>query len=58
MIEQAARGGDEDLESPLQLLGLRIHGHATVHDAGAERDMAAVGADRVGDLHRETRGSA
>ena len=56
-VEQAARGGDEDVDAGAELALLLADGHAAVDHGGAQAQVAAVGAKAVGDLARTARGS-
>ena len=50
VVEQAARGGDQDFHPGAQGGGLRRHVHAAEHHGRAQRRMARVGLDVVGHL--------
>jgi len=56
VVEQAAGGRDEDLDAAEQLLRLRLDRHAAEGDRRAERKVAAVRLDRIGDLDGELAG--
>jgi hypothetical protein len=53
VVEQAARGGHEDVHLAAQGSVLRIDVDATKHDHRLDRDVLAIGANRLFDLRRE-----
>ena len=53
VVEQPARGGDEDLDAGADDLELRLDVDAAVDDGRAQLGVPAVGLDRVLDLDRE-----
>jgi hypothetical protein len=55
-VEQAARRGDEDLDTGAERLDLRVHRDAAVDHRGAQRDGPAIRRDALVDLHRELAG--
>ncbi len=56
MIEQAARGGHDDVGAVLQGAGLRFHADAAVHRGALQVGVAPVGADTRHDLLGELTG--
>src|SRR3546814_3169270 len=53
VVDQAAGGGDEDVDAAAQVVDLRAHAGATEDGGDVQAQVAAVGLDAVGDLHRE-----
>ncbi len=53
MVEQATGGGDEDVDARLQRLELRVDVDAAEHHHRGERQVLAVGFDRLLDLRGE-----
>ena len=53
VIEQAARGGDEDIDAAAEALDLRIDADAAEHHQRAQPAVAAIEADAFFDLRRE-----
>ena len=56
-VEQAAGRGDENVDAVRQVALLLADRHAAEHDGGGEPQVAAIGAEAVGDLARRVRGS-
>src|SRR3546814_228479 len=53
VVDQAAGGGDEDVDAAAQVVDLRAHAGTTEDGGDVQAQVAAVGLDAVGDLHRE-----
>ena len=56
VVDQAARRGDEDVGAATQVVDLRAHAGAAEDGGDVQAQVAAVGLDAVGDLHREFAG--
>ena len=58
VVEQPARRGDQHVDAARQRLDLRAMADAAEHDGDGEAEMAAVGAEALGDLRRKLAGRA
>jgi len=56
VVDQTARAGHQHVHAATQLLDLRLHADATEQGGHIELQVAAVGLEAVGDLHRQLAG--